>query len=129
MASLCLAWPVSVSHGQSLSHMTSLCLTLSGTTWLQEILWLLMHDGNFAEASKTPVYLRSPFIEFKDDVLGEDGLDLANKMDSPRVLKTHLQNRFMPVEANKKDCKVRLVAKLLGLYAVHLDYLARLECF
>ena len=70
----------------------------------------MMHDGNFDEASKTPVYLRSPFIEFKDDVLGEDGLDLANKMDSPRVLKTHLQNRFMPVETSKKNCKVCFVA-------------------
>ncbi|XP_076435762.1 sulfotransferase 1C4-like [Babylonia areolata] len=78
----------------------------AGTTWLQEILWLMMHDGNFAEAALTPVYLRSPFVEFKDDVLGEDGLDLARNMDSPRVLKTHLQHRFMPSEVDHKDCKM-----------------------
>nr|KAG5698016.1 hypothetical protein BaRGS_005834 [Batillaria attramentaria] len=78
----------------------------AGTTWLQEILWIVMHEGNFAEATKKPVYLRSPFIEFKDDVLGEDGLDLAHKMDSPRVIKTHLQHRFMPEESNLKDCKI-----------------------
>ncbi|KAK7090290.1 sulfotransferase 1A3-like [Littorina saxatilis] len=78
----------------------------AGTTWLQEILWLIMHDGDFARATSTPVYLRSPFIEFKDDVLGEDGLDLANKIDSPRVLKTHLQHSFMPMETNKKNCKI-----------------------
>lgn len=65
-----------------------------------------MHDGNFSEASQKPVYLRSPFIEFKDDELGEDGLDLADKMDSPRVIKTHLQYRFMPEEINRKSCKV-----------------------
>lgn len=80
---------------------------LAGTTWLQELLWLLMHDGDFKGASETPLYLRSPFIEFKDDILGEDGFELARAMDSPRVIKSHLQHRFMPDELEHKDCKVR----------------------
>ena len=64
-----------------------------------------MHDGDFDGAALTPVYLRSPFLEFKDDTLGEDGLDLAVNMDSPRVIKTHLQKKFTPKEMDQKNCK------------------------
>ncbi|KAL3847258.1 hypothetical protein ACJMK2_018179 [Sinanodonta woodiana] len=68
----------------------------AGTTWLQEIVWLIMHDGDFLCAAKDPVYFRCPFLEFKDTVLNEVGLDLANSMASLRVIKSHLPVKLMP---------------------------------
>ncbi|XP_059169969.1 sulfotransferase 1C4-like [Physella acuta] len=80
----------------------------AGTTWIQEITWLLMHDGNFEGAMATPVYLRSPFLEFKDLILNEVGLDLAEAASSPRVIKTHLPSKLAPAEIHEKKPKVIL---------------------
>ncbi|XP_060595730.1 sulfotransferase 1E1-like [Ruditapes philippinarum] len=78
----------------------------AGTTWLQEIAWLIMHDGDFDGAYRKPVYFRSPFLEFKDEVLNEVGLDIANPMTSPRVIKSHLPVKLMPKQIHEKDCKI-----------------------
>lgn len=78
----------------------------AGTTWMQEIIWLIMHDGDFKGASQTPVYFRSPFLEFKDEILNEVGLDLANPMPSPRVIKTHLPYSMVPRQLQQHRCKV-----------------------
>ncbi|XP_029648302.1 sulfotransferase 1C4-like [Octopus sinensis] len=78
----------------------------AGTTWLQEVLWLIMNDGQLKEANEKQVYFRSPFLEFKDTVLNEVGLELAAAVPSPRVIKTHLQKRLAPKQLNDKNCKV-----------------------
>ena len=65
-----------------------------------------MNDGDFEGAYRKPVYFRSPFLEFKDTILNEVGLDLANPMPSPRVIKTHLPVHFMPKQVKEKNCKV-----------------------
>lgn len=65
-----------------------------------------MNGGDFAGAGSKPVYFRSPFLEFKDDVLNEVGLDLANPMPSPRVIKTHLPVQLMPRQWKQRNCKV-----------------------
>ncbi|KAK6195256.1 hypothetical protein SNE40_000725 [Patella caerulea] len=78
----------------------------AGTTWMQEILWLVVHDGDFETASKTPIYFRSPFLEFKDLTLNEVGLDIAHGMRSPRVIKSHLPFRLMPKKLDKSKVVV-----------------------
>ncbi|CAL1537678.1 unnamed protein product [Lymnaea stagnalis] len=78
----------------------------AGTTWMQEILWLLMHNGDFDGAMATPVYMRSPFLEFKDLTLNEVGLDLAKRAASPRVIKTHLPMKRVPKQMHDKKPKV-----------------------
>lgn len=35
----------------------------SGTTWMQELLWLLMHDCDFETALSMDLDKRSPFLE------------------------------------------------------------------
>lgn len=79
---------------------------LTGTTWLQEIVWLIVNEGNLQKASETQVYFRSPFLEFKDLVLNEVGLDLAESMPSPRVIKTHLPVDLAPSGLFTSKCKV-----------------------
>ncbi|CAG5134654.1 unnamed protein product [Candidula unifasciata] len=80
----------------------------AGTTWMQEITWLLMNDGNFETAMKTPVYMRSPFLEFKDTRLEENGLEIASAAPSPRVIKTHLPLKLMPHQIHDKKSKIIL---------------------
>lgn len=75
---------------------------------MQEIVWLIKNGADFEEANKKQVYFRSPFLEFKDEVLNEIGIEMANPMPSPRVIKTHLPVRLMPSDFKQKDCKVLL---------------------
>lgn len=91
----------------------------AGTTWLQEIVWLVVNEGNLQKATETQVYFRSPFLEFKDLVLNEVGLDLAESMPSPRVIKTHLPLDLAPSGLFTSKCKVML----LLLYKVIPRYL------
>lgn len=82
---------------------------LTGTTWLQEIVWLVVNEGNLQKATETQVYFRSPFLEFKDLVLNEVGLDLAESIPSPRVIKTHLPLDLAPSGLFTSKCKVMLL--------------------
>ncbi|WAR18001.1 ST1C2-like protein [Mya arenaria] len=43
--------------------------------------------------------------EFKDKVLNEVGLDLANSMPSPRVIKSHLPVKLMSRQIKTRHCK------------------------
>ena len=73
---------------------------------MQEVVWLIMHDGDIGCAKDKQVYFRSPFLEFKDEILNEIGLDLAAPMPDPRVIKTHLYDSFAPKQLWDKNCKV-----------------------
>ncbi|KAL5004221.1 hypothetical protein ScPMuIL_017677 [Solemya velum] len=81
----------------------------AGTTWMQEIIWLIKNNVDFEEANKKQVYFRSPFLEFKDEVLNEIGIEMANTMPSPRVIKTHLPVKLMPRDFHQKDSKTVVV--------------------
>ena len=81
---------------------------MAGTTWLQEIVWLVVNDGDLEKAKQSQVYFRSPFLEFKDLVLNEVGLDLAGSMPPPRVIKTHLPVDLVPSGLFTSKCKVNV---------------------
>ena len=74
-----------------------LCLTnpfpfyFQGTTWLQEIIYLLQHDADTELAKSKTLYDRSPFLELGEPV---SMLEYAATLPSPRVLKTHLSPSF-----------------------------------
>ncbi|KAJ8310203.1 hypothetical protein KUTeg_012068 [Tegillarca granosa] len=78
---------------------------------MQEVLWLILHDGDIEGARKKQVYFRSPFLEFKDEILNEVGIELANPMSSPRIIKSHLQVHMMPKEINQTDSKIIIVLR------------------
>jgi hypothetical protein len=65
-----------------------------------------MNEGDFGGATKKQVYFRSPFLEFKDEVLNEIGLDLAAQVPPPRVIKTHLPVKLAPKKLWSKNTKV-----------------------
>ncbi|XP_056391280.1 sulfotransferase 1C1-like [Hyla sarda] len=72
----------------------------SGTTWMQEILDLIVLDGDVEKSLRAPGFVKVPFLE-----MGHTSLEVANTMSSPRILKTHLPVQLMPPSFWEKDVK------------------------
>ncbi len=69
----------------------------SGTTWVEEIVWLLVNNLDYEQSKQ-----RSHFydrITFIDEGVSE--VQMA-ELTSPRVLKTHFTPRFLPDDFNSK---------------------------
>ena len=61
---------------------------------MQELVYLIVTNGDFKTASEVDLVVRSPFLEL--DVPGKyNGLDVAQKIHGQRVFKTHLYFRFV----------------------------------
>ncbi|XP_014242638.1 sulfotransferase 1C1-like [Cimex lectularius] len=72
-----------------------------GTTWTQEMVWLMMNDFDFDLAKSSFLYHRSVFLEF--NAIGgmlpdetEDSITRVEKAKSPRVIKSHLPIYLLP---------------------------------
>ncbi|XP_022192769.2 sulfotransferase 1C4 [Nilaparvata lugens] len=92
----------------------------SGTTWCQELLWLINNNLDYEKASQTPLDRRFPFLEFGilhspelhkeimalnsdtkeiEDQLAfmrQPGYEWAAQMTNPRHFKTHLPFDLLP---------------------------------
>ncbi|XP_055598045.1 luciferin sulfotransferase-like [Uranotaenia lowii] len=71
----------------------------SGTTWCQEMIWLICNDLNYTEAANVKLVKRFPFLELsgirplpQDFNPFEDAQNLAR----PRFIKTHLPVSMLP---------------------------------
>lgn len=78
----------------------------SGTTWVQEIVYLLMNDLDTDKASKTTMERRFPFLE-----LHTPGPKIIAKMPSPRLIKTHLPFSLLPDQWKEKKPKIIYVLR------------------
>ncbi|BET01272.1 Sulfotransferase domain [Nesidiocoris tenuis] len=73
-----------------------------GTTWSQEMLWLLINNCNLEEANRIELYTRAPFLELKP--ICSEGFDMADsitaaeELPSPRLIKSHLPPDLLPSE-------------------------------
>ena len=68
---------------------------VSGTTWLEEVLYLVLSKGDFNAAKSLPCYLRVPLWE--DLRVAE----IITNMPSPRILKTHASYNLLPKSCEK----------------------------
>ena len=68
----------------------------SGTTWMQNIVSLLMNDGNPEKVKGQPLYWRNPWLEGKEDPEGDWGYKLLEARSSPRLMKTHVYGSLVP---------------------------------
>lgn len=72
----------------------------SGTSWLQEMVWLLCNDLNYEKARKTSQMFRFPLLELASLVPIDQSISvLLNQMDkfpSPRFFKSHLPVSMLP---------------------------------
>uniref|UniRef100_A0A1I8M595 Sulfotransferase domain-containing protein n=1 Tax=Musca domestica TaxID=7370 RepID=A0A1I8M595_MUSDO len=84
-----------------------------GTTWMQELLWLVMNDYDFETAKNTNLEQRSPFMEF--DYMIHSDLDRSLKpiedLKRPRLVKSHLALPLLPSQIWDKKPKVVYVVR------------------
>ena len=85
----------------------------NGTTWAQELVWLLQNDCNFEMAKTIPIDKRFPFMDFpvlldfnKKELppfLQGDILKTVEDMPSPRLMKSHFQYCLLPDDLIEKS--------------------------
>lgn len=83
----------------------------AGTTWTQEIVDLLLNNGDAEACKRAPTPVRSPFLEIFSPKPIPSGLDLLEKMDPPRMIKTHLPFQLVPLGFWENKCKIIYVAR------------------
>ncbi|KAL4617762.1 sulfotransferase 1C1-like [Arapaima gigas] len=83
----------------------------AGTTWTQEIVDLLLHDGDAEACKRAPTIVRNPFLEIVAPPPVPSGLELLSRMTPPRVIKTHLPIQLVPGGFWKNKCKVIYTAR------------------
>ncbi|XP_019961228.1 sulfotransferase 1C2 [Paralichthys olivaceus] len=83
----------------------------AGTTWTQEIVDLLVHNGDAELCKRAPTPVRSPFLEIFSPPPIPSGLELLTKMDPPRIIKTHLPFHLVPPGFWENKCKTIYVAR------------------
>ncbi|ALC40527.1 St4, partial [Drosophila busckii] len=124
----------------------------SGTTWTQELVWLLANDLNFEQANQRLLSERFPFLEFplfvhdevKAELLAEnkdsaDSLQFIELISRPgyetlteipsnqrRFIKTHFPFSLLPPSVLENKCKIIYVTRNPKDVAVSYYYLNRL---
>ncbi|XP_038066080.1 sulfotransferase 1C2-like isoform X2 [Patiria miniata] len=83
----------------------------AGTTWVQEIMSAVMHDGNLEEVNKSHSMLRVPYFEqtFPEELPTTHRI--ADEMPSPRVIKSHLPGQLLPPQIWTKKAKIVYVIR------------------
>ncbi|XP_070545111.1 sulfotransferase 4A1-like [Ptychodera flava] len=76
--------------------------------WAQDLIYLLSQGGNIHEVGldQESVEDAVPYLEYPSP-----GLKMLNKMKSPRLIKSHLPIRLLPIGVRQKQCKVIYVAR------------------
>ncbi|XP_075035066.1 sulfotransferase 1 family member D1-like [Mixophyes fleayi] len=82
----------------------------SGTTWVSKIVDLIRNGGDTEESQNRAIFERVPFLEDAKPAIAS-GTELLDKLDFPRVIKTHLPVSVLPVSFWEKNCKVIYVAR------------------
>lgn len=72
----------------------------TGSTWTQEMIWLMNNNLDYVTAREMQLFARFPF--FEDDIYEDNPtrntLEWMNRFPSPRHLKTHLPAGLLPKE-------------------------------
>ncbi|KAM3917761.1 sulfotransferase 1 family member D1-like isoform 1-T4 [Leptodactylus fuscus] len=82
----------------------------SGTTWMSEIVDLMIHNGDVTKTQRGAIFERVPFLEYavRDMPSGTEALDAR---ESPRVIKCHLPVHLLPSSFWEKKSKIIYVAR------------------
>ncbi|KAJ9598676.1 hypothetical protein L9F63_010625, partial [Diploptera punctata] len=122
----------------------------SGTTWTQELVWLIANNLDYDTAKKIPQVDRFPFLEFSlfmndgikneltaqnandpeklnlIDKISRPGYQVLEEMKSARFIKTHFPFSLLPPDLLDVGCKVIYVARNPKDVAVSFYHLNRL---
>ncbi|XP_032290023.2 luciferin sulfotransferase [Drosophila virilis] len=83
-----------------------------GTTWMQELAWLLLNQLDFEAAKSRYVMERSRFLEYSAlSPLPDDTITACEEMVSPRLIKSHLPAQLLPQQVWQQGRKIIYVAR------------------
>ncbi|CAH1390172.1 unnamed protein product [Nezara viridula] len=79
-----------------------------GTTWTQEMVWLLGNNFDFDEARKINIDERFVFLEFStlSENYPQNTIEKIEKMKSPRFIKSHLPLSLLPKQISVVKPKI-----------------------
>ncbi|XP_077971817.1 sulfotransferase 1B1-like isoform X1 [Styela clava] len=111
-------WAVSAKEALTLDYQSDDIIVSSfpksGTTWIQEITWLICNNSDTVAAKKCPLQNRFPFLEMaslsNNSALGIKVLEKWPK-NKQRLIKTHLPFETLPVAFQAGKCKVIYIAR------------------
>ncbi|KAL4233403.1 sulfotransferase [Mactra antiquata] len=93
----------------------------SGTTWIQEIVYLINNNANTHAADCSFLDNRFPYLEFMTP-----GVKEIEKMQKPRFIKSHLPYSLLPTSVHEKKPKIVYIARNAKDVAVSYYYFVRL---
>ncbi|KAG5678030.1 hypothetical protein PVAND_007737 [Polypedilum vanderplanki] len=84
-----------------------------GTTWTQEMVWMILNNLNYEQAMKEDLYKRSPFLEWAGIInnFDMDFVDICQKLSRPRLIKSHLPLFLLPDQLWTVKPKIIYVAR------------------
>jgi len=82
----------------------------SGTTWLQEVVWQVVHGERSADSGDgTPLEYRFPLLEAAS--AGIMQMRSIHEMEAPRLMKTHLMYHLLPGGLPASGAKILYVSR------------------
>ncbi|CAH1786574.1 unnamed protein product, partial [Owenia fusiformis] len=97
--------------------------TADGTTWMIQIVSLILAKGDVDKANEKPIHERVPFLE----LYGEYKQLKDMPIEAQRCMKSHLQLRMLPKQTTEKKVKVIYVARNPKDTAVSFYHLYRMD--